>query len=285
MSAPPLDVPGLRSLTLFGSCLSPLTRRADSIPDWFAVVDDLDAALRWAGVGRLARATAWMLPPITVAPKLNLIERGQLADALAMRRDLYLAGRLGKRTELVFARDAQCELELEGALASARATMAEVAQWGFPHEVPLEAMLRRCVSLSYEAELRPERAEKISALFDAFAPWYAETYGPLLAERLPKSPRRLEGERHALDALLFRSRLRCVARWPKGMLSYRGWLPYLRGKLLRARSTGELREVQQQRPRLDGRADEAVVQVEARRLVADGVAEHRPNAELLRQAK
>lgn len=281
MTAPPLDVPGLRSLTLFGSCLSPLTRRADSVPDWFAVVDDLDAALRWAGVGRLARATAWMLPPITVAPKLNLIERGHLAEALATRRDLYLAGRLGKRTELVFARDAHCALELEAALATARATMAEVAQWGFPHDVPLEAMLRRCVSLSYEAELRPERPEKIAALFDAFAPWYAEQYGPLLAARTPKSPRQLDGERRALNALLFRSRLRCIARWPKGMLSYRGWLPYLTAKLRRSRSTGELREVQQQRPRLDGRADEAVVQAEAHRLVADGVREHRANAELL----
>lgn len=237
MSAPPLDVPGLRSLTLFGSCLSPLTRRADSVPDWFAVVDDLDVALRWAGAGRLARATAWVLPPITVAPKLNLIERGQLAEALATRRDLYLAGRLGKRTEQVFSRDARCALELEGALASARATMAEVAQWGLPHDVPLEAMLRRCVSLSYEAELRPERPEKVSALFDAFARWYAEQYGPLLATRQPKAHGQLERERRALNALLRRSRLRCVARWPKSMLSYRGWLPYLWAKLRRARST------------------------------------------------
>ena len=284
MSAPPLDVPGLRTLTLFGSCLSPSTRRPDSIPDWLAVVDDLDAALRWAGAGRLARATAWMLPPITVAPKLNLITRAQLAEALAARRDLYLAGRLGKRTELVFARDAQCALELEGALASARGTMAEVAQWGFPHDVPLEALLRRCVSLSYDAELRPERPEKIAALFDAFAPWYAQAYGPLLAGRTPKTSRQLDGERRALNALLFRSRLRCVARWPKGMLSYRGWLPYLKAKLRRARSSGELRHVEQERHGLDRRGHEAVVQVEPLRVLAEGVAQHGANAELLREA-
>ena len=235
MSAPPLDVPGLRSLTLFGSTLSPLTRRPGSIPDWFAVVDDVDAALTWAGGGRLARWSARVLPPITVAPKLNLIEPGQLAEAFACRRDLYLAGRLGKRTELVFARDAACAAELDAAQVTARRTMAEVAQWGLPHDVPLEVVLRRCVSLSYEAEVRPERPEKIAALFDAFAGWYAETFGPLVGARAPKSARQLDAERRALDALLLRSRLRCIARWPKGMLAYRGWLPYLKGKLARSR--------------------------------------------------
>jgi hypothetical protein len=238
------EVPGLRSLTLFGSCCSELTRSADSIPDWLAVVDDVDGVLRALGHGPFARAVARALPPpATVAPKLNLIEPGQLSWELAARRDLYLAGRLSKRTQPVFVRDLEAGLELEAAGRAARATIAEVAQWGLPRVAPLAGVIRRCVSLSYEAEVRPERPEKIVALHDAFADWYRETYGPLLAERVrgevvvderPEAER--AGERRALRRLLFRSRLRAVARWPKGLVLYDGALTYLWAKLRRARA-------------------------------------------------
>jgi hypothetical protein len=44
-------------------------------------------------------------------------------------------------------------------------------------------------------------------------------------------------EARALVSLLWRSRVRSVARWPKEMLLYRGWVPYLVGKLLDTRGT------------------------------------------------
>ncbi len=238
---PFLDLPGLRSLTMFGSCLSPLTKTPTSIPDWFAVVDDVGEALRALGHGAFARAVARVLPPAVVVPKLNLVSPQQLAEQLAVRYDLYFAGRLGKKTELVWARDALCAAQLDAATATARATMAEVALWGLPRQVPLEHVLRRCISLSYDAEVRPERPEKIVALFDAFAPWYREQYAPLLAHRAhgdvviddrTDAVRALE--RRALSRLLWRSRLRAVARWPKNLVLYDGALRYLAGKLQRA---------------------------------------------------
>ncbi|MBL8953359.1 MAG: hypothetical protein JNK82_21475 [Myxococcaceae bacterium] len=252
-----LELPGLRSLTMFGSCLSPHTRTATSIPDWFAVVDDVGVVLRALGHGAFARAVARFLPPAVVVPKLNLVAPEQLAEALAARDDLYLAGRLGKRTQLVFARDALCAAQLDAATATARATMAEVALWGLPRDVPLEHVLLRCISLSYDAEVRPELPHKIRALFDAFAPWYREQYVPLLVHRVrgdrvvddrPDAVR--ANEARGLRRLLFRSRLRAVARWPKNLVLYDRALEYLAGKLRRSRALP--RDLHVEHRRLEG---------------------------------
>jgi hypothetical protein len=246
----------LRSLVLFGSCLSPTTRREGSIPDLFAVVDDLDAALVALGVGKLGRWVAPLLPPVTLSlqsgegpvAKLNVIDAQTLARELAAENDLYLAGRLGKRTECIYARDEACRSEIDQLRSQARRAIARVALLGLPRHITLEPVLRRCVSISYEAEPRPERPAKIRALYDAFADWYPPRYTPLLAEQaqalgiqvqgdslldLRPDPIRL-AEAKGLSTLLRRSWLRAMARWPKGILLYQGWFPYLLGKLRRA---------------------------------------------------
>ncbi|MBS1153009.1 MAG: hypothetical protein H6Q89_4707 [Myxococcaceae bacterium] len=246
----------LRSLVLFGSCLSPATRRPGSIPDLFAVVDDLDAALGALEVGKLGRWVAPLLPPVTLAlqseagpiAKLNVIDARTLARELGAENDLYLAGRLGKRTECLWARDEACRREIDHLRAEARRTIARVALLGLPRLTTLEPVLRRCVSLSYEAEPRPERPAKIRALYDAFADWYPPRYAPLLTARalelgiaiqgeslIDKRPDQIRAaEARGLSSLLRRSWLRAMARWPKGILLYRGWFPYLVGKLRRA---------------------------------------------------
>jgi hypothetical protein len=250
--------PDLRALALFGSCLSPRTRRAGSIPDLFASVDDLDGVLGRLGVGVLGRWAARVLPPITLAfrgpggtplAKLNLIDPTTLAAALAARRDLYLAARLGKRVELAYARDAVCHDELEVAQSLAARTMAEVALLGRPRRWSRQHAIERCVTVSYEAEPRPETPTKVRALFDAFAAHYVARFGALVdavaAERGlvlvddafvdERSSAVRAREARSLRRLLFRSRLRMMARWPKQALVYRGWLPYLVQKIRRAR--------------------------------------------------
>lgn len=246
----------LRALVLFGSCLSLRTRRSGSIPDLFAVVDDLEAALLALNVSPLGRWVARVLPPVTLSlqtdegpiAKLNVIDAATLAREVTAQNDLYLAGRLGKRTECLYARDEACRVEIDHVRAEARRTIARIALLGLPRITALEAVLRRCVSVSYDAEPRPEKPAKIRALYDAFADWYPPRYAPLLTERARELGIQLEGESlidnrpepvrareaRGLDALLRRSWFRAMARWPKGVLLYRGWFPYLVGKLRRA---------------------------------------------------
>jgi hypothetical protein len=254
-----LALPGLRSAVLFGSTLCTTLRQPSSIPDVFALVDDLDQALERLGISRWGRRLARGLAPATIAlgrevssgptiAKLNLATPARAAEALARLRDLSLAGRLAKQTRLLVARDDRSRAEVSALLDRAADAMAGVATLGLPRHLSLEEASRRCFSLSYRAELRPERPAHIEARFAAFAADYQRRYQPRLAaaarergidvldgalvDRRPPAVRARESR--ALAALLWRSRLRALARWGREPLLYRGWFPYLLGKLRRA---------------------------------------------------
>ena len=258
------DVPGLRAVLLFGSTLSPKTRKPTSIPDLFALVDDLDAAVPAfqstlpALPLPIARRLARALPPVTFAlrdhasgaplAKVNVVTFEVARGALERLDDLSLAGRLAKKTRLLWTRDEKARAATEALLAEAAEVMARATMLALPRVITLHEASRRCFALSYRAEPRPENAAQISARYRAFADDYLASYGPRLAsaaralgidlagdtlvDRRPSIVRR----RHArgLAGLLFRSRARALLRWSRQLLLYRGWLPYLIGKLRRA---------------------------------------------------
>jgi hypothetical protein len=225
----------------------------------FALVDDLDDALARFGVSRVGRRLARGLAPATVAlgaegaagptiAKLNLATPGQVAGALARRRDLSLAGRLAKKTRLLLARDQRGRDELAAYLDVAIEVMAEAATLGMARHLSLEDASRRCFGLSYRAELRPERQAHVDVRYEAFAGEYRERYQPRLVAAaqargidvidgalIDRRPARVRAaEARALAALLWRGRLRALLRWGREPLLYRGWFPYLVGKLRRA---------------------------------------------------
>jgi hypothetical protein len=254
-------VPGLRSAVLFGSTLSPATRTSTSIPDVFALVDDLDGALARFGVSRAGRWLARGLAPVTVAlgadvaagptvAKLNLATSAQAREALARLRDLSLAGRLAKKSRLLLARDDRARAEMTDLLDQATDAMARAATLGLPRRITVEQAVRRCFALSYRAELRPERPAQVDRRFAAFAEEYRQRYQPRLAAAarargIATAEEAFVDQRHtvvrarearALAVLLWRGRLRALARWARQPLLYRGWFPYLVGKLRRARA-------------------------------------------------
>jgi hypothetical protein len=118
-----------------------------------------------------------------------------------------------------------------------------------PRVVSLAEASRRCFALSYRAEPRPETEARVAERFRAFAAEYRAAYAPRLAsaalargidvtdgclvDRRPDSVRRRDAR--ALARLLTRSRARALARWARQLFVYRGWLPYLAGKLRRER--------------------------------------------------
>jgi hypothetical protein len=113
--------------------------------------------------------------------------------------------------------------------------------------VSLEEASRRCFALSYRAEPRPEGAAQIAVRYRAFAGDYRARYGPPLMSAarargidvvggclVDTRPAAVRGrDAGALARLLFRSRIRTLARWSRQLFVYRGWLPYLVGKLRR----------------------------------------------------
>jgi hypothetical protein len=257
------DVPGLRAVLLFGSTLSPKTRKPTSIPDLVAIVDDLDAAVPAfqstppALPVPIARWLARPLPPVTFAlresasgatiAKVNLVTFEIVRAALARLDDLSLAGRLAKKTMLLSTRDKNARIETEALLDEAADVMARATLLALPRVVTLEEASQRCFALSYRAEPRPENAAQIALRYRAFGDHYAASYGPrltsaaralgievagdTLVDRRPSTVRRRHAR--ALARLLLRSRARALLRWSRQLFIYRGWLPYLVGKLRR----------------------------------------------------
>lgn len=250
---------GVRSLLLFGSHLS-----ADAshrgVPDLLAVVENgsLSPMLRRLGCGPLVRRLAPHLPPITLAladggeirAKLNLLESDVATRELARLPDLYLAGRLSKRTQLLYARDKNCQDELDAMCERAAKQVARLIVCDLPRSCSIEDAARACIAISYRAEVRPEGPTKLRALYDSFGDYYARRFTPLLLAAATKRGIRTDvaaamliddrdddtrkRNRAQLMAFLRRCRLRAVLRWPKQMLCYRGWLTYVVEKRRRA---------------------------------------------------
>ena len=255
------DVPGLRAVLLFGSTLAPATRKATSIPDLIAIVDDVAAAAAAFHPGPIARQLACVLSPVTFAlrepdaavtlAKVNVISCAATRAALAHPDDLSLTGRLAKKTRLLYARDERARTETAALLAEATDVMACATTLALPRVVSLAQASRRCFALSYRAEPRPESPAQLATRFRAFARDYRARYQPLLAsaarargidvvgdflvDQRPAAVRARDAD--ALARLLFRSRARALARWARQLFVYRGWLPYLAGKLRRAWAT------------------------------------------------
>jgi hypothetical protein len=256
------DVPGLRAVLLFGSTLSPATQKPTSIPDLVAIVDDVGAVLPSFDVALpppLARWLARPLPPVTFAlrgsgsadtvAKVNVVSFDAVRAALVRPDDLSLAGRLAKKTRLLRAGDERARAETEALLDEAAAVMARATTLALPRVVTLEEASRRCFALSYRAEPRPETAAQIAIRYRAFGDHYRARYGPRLesaarargvdvaggslVDRRPASVRRRDAR--ALARLLRRSRIRALLRWSRQLFVYRGWLPYLAGKMWRLR--------------------------------------------------
>lgn len=253
--------PSLRALLLFGSCLAPGLSQASSVPDLLAVVDDLDTALLALRCGPIVRALGRTLPPFTLAfsgpgaepdselrAKLNLVALSTARRAIEALPDLYLAGRMSKPVALLWARD---EVSAEAARSLHEDSLAAV----------MDRALRLCagdrsvpdavdavIGLSYQAEVRPEGPEKVRALRKSFDDFYSrivpalllpiaeragfsvERSGSALLLRDGRSAERRAMDRRSVSALLRRSRLRAILRWPRQLIVYRGAVTYVLGK-------------------------------------------------------
>jgi hypothetical protein len=179
--------------------------------------------------------------------KVNLVTFEVVRAVLVRPDDLSLAGRLAKKTRLLWTRDERARAETEALLGEAAEVMARATALALPRVVTLGQASRRCFALSYRAEPRPENAAQIAIRYRAFADDYRASYEPRLAsaarargievagdtlvDRRPASARRRDAR--ALARLLLRSRARALLRWSRQLLVYRGWLPYLVGKLRR----------------------------------------------------
>jgi len=253
----------LIAVLLFGSRLVGAAPGRHSAYDLVVVTDDYRSFYERLhetghhGRGpRLMTALSRVLAPNLVAfepglpggeiAKMMVLTPADLARALSGRaRDHFLKGRLVQKVVVLHARTPDLRRDVERLLADAR---ADVLRWTGPWlEGPFttEELVRRMLEVSYAAEIRPEAAGRVEAVFEAqrkdLVPAYEEVLCRAAREgvverrgrgwQLPRRPAGLERLRWRLYFL--RSKLRATSRWLKHVVTFDDWLTYIQRKVER----------------------------------------------------
>ncbi len=214
------------------------------------------ASLRAQGALRrspalLAALNAW-LPPNQVSLLPSAAGRPLLAkcavislpallrETSARRRDHFCAGRLFQPVGVAFVRDEEAAEAVLDALTSAHRITYSWARPFLPVEFDAAGYARTLLSVSMDAEFRPEPAGRADALFESQREYHAAVYPTLLAELrdrgelVARSASRYAlarpagaWERTRARAFFRWSLLRATARWAKYVVTFDEWLEYI----------------------------------------------------------
>jgi hypothetical protein len=252
----------------YGSHAQRSGAKAESAFDFFVIVSDYDAAyaalaasrgikLKPATAARLNRLLApnviairfpEMTPPALA--KCAVLSQDDLALATsAQAPDHFTQGRLFQHVQLAWTATPAQRHTVLAALAACR---ARTCDWGLPF-LPAgfdrSGFIRALLARSFEAEIRPETADRIETLTgaqrDSLAPVYdellqrlehrniIEKVGPVYRLAAPVPAR----ERRHWERYFRRSKRRATMRWGKYVLLYDDWLDYVVQKVARRSGT------------------------------------------------
>ena len=255
--------PGLVAIVAYGSHVISAAPDRHSAYDLFVVVDgygDFYRTLRTGGhPGRAATLLAMVsrfLAPTVIAfrpaaasgplAKCAVVSRDDFARELGRRRrDHFCLGRMMQQVSVVHARDEEAAAWVDGSVAGAREL---VPDWTLPFldgPFSVDDFCRRMLEVSYAGEIRPERRNRVSAVYEAQKGFLRDTYTPILDARVaggaldasdgrylsPGSPSRLG--RLGWKAYFAVSKARATIRWLKHMMTFDDWFPYIIRKVER----------------------------------------------------
>lgn len=278
----------VEAVLLYGSHLLNATPDRHSAYDFVVLVTDYRTfygSLKAAGeIHRpvwLLSSLARILPPNVIAftpndgqdgiAKCLIISRDHFARALGPRPlDHFLLGRMIQRVALVWARDEASGAWVHDRLAEAR---GGVLAWVGPYlddEFDAESVGRRILAVCYRGEFRPEAGDRSEKIFEAQREHFVKHLTPVLEGALAAgelasvgnegagapTPARYRFAERPAGAVrrrwawhFVRSKARVTARWPKHVLTFDNWLPYISRKV--ERRTGikvELTELERRLP-------------------------------------
>jgi len=267
----------LLAVILYGSCLSPVTRRESSIYDFFLICDRYRPFYR----NRKLALFNYCLPPNIFYFELTAPAFGRLAgkysvtslrdfrhETSARARDNYHLGRFAKRVVIAYTREERIREELTDAILSAMEQNIRLTLPCLPGRFPRDEFVRTLLGMSYRGETRVDVDTKVEELFQAESEYYRQCYGDLLLAHLqekkigaeadgcyslPEKSVRRGYRRLWVRARLFQTRIRTYLRWPKYIITFDNWLDYLLSKLERSKGIRlELNERERKYPLIFG---------------------------------
>jgi hypothetical protein len=253
----------VQAIVFYGSCLRSGEDRGGMV-DLYAIVD----RYRSAYPSRVLALLNKMLPPNVFYLEIPVEGRVVRAKyALLSLADLergvstawfhsYLWGRFAQPTAVVYASGPEAAERVHAALGQAVVTFLTRVIPCLPAQFSVKDLWLRGLSLSYRAELRAERPEKVAGLFQASSGYYAEITAAALPA-LPFHVHRREGLPGGFESRISSGRRAiCRAGWKvrslqgkglsllrllKGAFTFAGGLDYILWKI--ERHTGVAVEV------------------------------------------
>jgi len=253
----------VQAIVFYGSCLRSGDDRGGMV-DLYAIVDRYRSAYRSWGLALLNK----LLPPNVFYLEIPAEDRVVRAKyAVLSLSDLergvspawfhsYLWGRFAQPTAIVYARRTEAAERVHAALGQAVVTFLSRVIPCLPARFSVRDVWLKGLSLSYRAELRAERPEKVAGLFQASAGYYeAITAAAMPALPFPVDP--VEGLAPGYESRISPGRRTvCRAGWRirslqgkalslmrllKGAFTFAGGLDYILWKI--ERHTGVAVEV------------------------------------------
>ena len=254
------------AVILYGSHLLKASPDRHSAYDFVVVVREYPAFYRNLKAAREMHRPSWLmafvariLPPNVIAftpddgregmAKCLIISREHLQRALGPNPpDHFVLGRMVQKVALVWARD---EASREWALDLLAGARDGVMGWVGPYldeEFDAASVGRRLLAVCYGGEFRPEAGNRSETIFEAQRSHFVEHLSPVLDEGVrdgwlapvdTSAKRYRFVERPGWKARMrwgwhfIRSKARVTIRWPKHVLTFDNWLPYITRKVER----------------------------------------------------
>jgi hypothetical protein len=269
------------AILLYGSHLHDSDPDPWSAYDFLVIVDRYGPfyrALARAGFLRrppgTLRALSYVLPPNIIAFRLAR-GRGALAKCAVYRPthfqralgryalDHFLKGRVTQRIALVWSRGPSDDAAVASTLQKAREGTARWVRPYLPRSFSVEEFAETMLEVSYSAEIRPERPDRVSQVFKAQREALVEVAEASLQAAVASGMAREVdgayrwvalpgwGARTRMRAYFALSKIRATVRWAKYVVTFDGWLDYLLKKVERRGGLKvELRERERRWPLL-----------------------------------
>jgi hypothetical protein len=253
----------LQAIVFYGSCLRSGDDRGGMV-DLYAIVDRYRSTYRswiWALLNKILPPNVFYLEipaeDRVVRSKYAILSLADLERGVSPAWfHSYLWGRFAQPTALLYARSPEAADRVHAALGQAVVTFLTRVIPCLPERFSVKDLWLKGLSLSYRAELRAERPEKVAGLFQAAADYYEDITAAALPA-LPFPAVRAEGDARCYESRIsVGRRMICRAGWKvrslqgkvlsllrllKGAFTFAGGLDYLLWKI--ERHTGVAVEV------------------------------------------
>lgn len=248
---------GIACIFMYGSMLNPLLSSETSYPDFYVIVDDY-ARFYKSPVHTLLNRS---LPPNSYFLKLDnngsalpskycVIDRHDLhrLTHFPQIKDFFIAGRLAKRIAILYVKDKEFLSQFIDNVYNAMHfnvmfALSDLAEAGFT----FDDFMINLLGLSYRAEIRTEKDDKITNLYNSEKEFYKKVYTLFLEQEISYGTiKEINGgymtmkpyfTHDYITAFIRKCRRRAVFRWPKSIYTFSNYVDYLQLKI--ERTTGE----------------------------------------------